>query len=216
LTPDTVHTESASESGRQSVASQCRYAREPIGLQSPIMRAVVTCVVVAGAFLWPLTGATASDEGHTLVIEEGPPLLTRLIGTWTLAGTIAGKPTVHTVKAVWSLHDNYVRLEEKSLEPDSKGRPAYEATVFVGWNQHTHTYVCIWLDSTEVVNGVVSCEAQPTPNAIPFLFRDGQGKTIFSNTFTYHPATDQWDWALDEVDEATRTSFARVTLNRAH
>lgn len=147
--------------------------------------------------------------------RENQQALAKLVGNWTLSGTIGGKRTVHSVRAVSWLHGNYVRLEERSQEVDSQGRPAYEATVYVGWNSHTLAYVCTWLDSTAVEDGSGSCTGQPAPNAMPFIFCNGAGDTIIATTFTYHPSSDKWDWAIDNLDASTRTPFARVVLTRS-
>jgi len=163
------------------------------------------------------TAAHAADGVRpeaTTVIDEGRPLLAKLVGRWTLSGTIRGKPTVHAVRAVPSLQGNYVRIEERSRERDPQGRPVYEATIFVGWNSRTGTYVCTWLDSTEVETGDVSCVAHPAANAMPFVFRDGSGNAVIATTFTYHPSSDRWEWAIDNVQGDRRTTFARLTLSR--
>ena len=42
------------------------------------------------------------------------PLLERLVGTWVLRGTIAGKDTTHDSVAEWVLGHQYLRIHERS------------------------------------------------------------------------------------------------------
>src|SRR5262252_3337504 len=72
-------------------------------------------------------------------------LLDRLVGHWTLSGTIAGQETKHDVDAEWVLNHQYVKIHEVSHERDAAGRPRYEANVFIGWHAVQKRYVCIWI-----------------------------------------------------------------------
>lgn len=139
-------------------------------------------------------------------------LLNRMAGRWVLTGTIAGQETTHDVEADWTLQRTYMRINEVSRERGDNGLPAYEATIYVGWlNDH---YVCIWLDNTEVASGEVTCTAAETPDVIPFVFRDAQGRIIFINTFTYDRAVDSWEWRMDNIRDGQPVTFGLVTLRR--
>src|SRR5512142_1995786 len=75
-------------------------------------------------------------------------LLDRMTGKWTLRGTIAGQQTTHDVNGAWVLGHQYVQMNEVSQEREAKGHPAYEATVFIGWDARSEDYACLWLDNT--------------------------------------------------------------------
>jgi hypothetical protein len=111
-------------------------------------------------------------------------LLDHMTGKWVLQGTIAGKETTHDIVSEWVLSHEYVRLHEVSREKDAKGRPAYEAIVFIGWNQTSGEYACLWLDSTG--GGGLSAQAighaKRGGDEIAFLFK-GQDGSIFHTTF---------------------------------
>jgi hypothetical protein len=141
-------------------------------------------------------------------------MLSRLVGRWVLTGTIAGQSTVHDVEADWALQGNYVRLSEISRERGDNGQPIYEATVFIGWAEGAHRYVCIWLDNTEVASGGVTCSAADAQDAIPLEFRDAQGTLILTNTFLYDADSGAWEWRIDNVRGNAVTPFARVSLRR--
>jgi len=80
-------------------------------------------------------------------------LLDKFVGTWVLRGTMAGGEVTHDIVAGWTLGHQYMKFDEVSREIDDAGKPLYEATVFIGWDQPSGRYVCQWLDST---GGVVS------------------------------------------------------------
>ncbi len=147
------------------------------------------------------------------------PLLDRMIGEWVLEGTIAGERTTHDVVFEWVLGHHYVRFHEVSREKDAAGRPAYEAIVFIGWDEPSGRYACLWLDSTggggltAVAAGAIGYGAAGG-DSIPFVFRDPDGGAIH-NTFRYDRSTDTWEWRIDNQEEdGTREPFARVTLSR--
>jgi hypothetical protein len=179
------------------------------------MPTTLTGVLALAVSVQSAMAAGSSDPKHSAAIAETHPnLLKRLVGNWVLKGELAGKQTVHDVLASWVLNDRYVRLDEVSRDLDGHGRSAYEASIYIGWESHTRTYTCIWLDSTAVDAGGGSCAARPVPNQFPFLFMDKAGTVIFANTFVYNPSTDQWEWQLDEVSKGKRAPFGRVVLSR--
>ncbi len=75
-------------------------------------------------------------------------LLDHLTGSWILQGTIAGHETTHDIESEWVLSHEYLRLHETSREKNVQGHSAYEAIVFIEWNQSSKEYKCLWLDST--------------------------------------------------------------------
>ena len=81
-------------------------------------------------------------------------LLNRLTGKWILNGTIDGQKTIHDIDAQWVLNGQYVQLKEESREKDQKGKPFYEAIVYICWEESKKQYSCLWLDNTS--NGGIS------------------------------------------------------------
>ena len=142
-------------------------------------------------------------------------LLERMAGTWVLKGTIAGKPTTHDVTAEWVLSHEYLRLHEVSREKDAGGRPAYEAIVFIGWDQPSDRYACLWLDSTGGggLNGQAIGYAKRGGDSIAFLFKGSDG-SLFHTTFLYDRKVDAWEWRMDGEEAGKLQPFARVTLAR--
>lgn len=160
-----------------------------------------------------LTLPTLPASAQTGGLQD--PLLDRLIGEWVLEGTIGGEHTTHDVVFDWVLGHHYVRFHEVARERDSTGAPAYEAIVFIGWDEPSQRYACLWLDSTGG-EGLTSQAIGYGPRAgdtIPFLFHMPDG-TPFHTTFAYDRSTDTWRWQMDGEDNGVLRPFARVTLTR--
>ncbi len=168
------------------------------------------CLKLVTAFV-VLVGSTFADQ---TTFQDS--LLDRLIGRWILKGEIARKQTIHDVTSEWVLGHQYVRLHEVSREKDSKGHPAYEASVFIGWDQSSGEYACLWLDSTS--SSGFSTEgvgrARRIGEDIPFVFSDTNHQVTFRNTFSYDKQTDSWAWRMDNVRNGKDVPFGRVKLTK--
>ena len=72
--------------------------------------------------------------------------------------------TTHEVENAWVLGHQYLRIHEVSRDKNADGSPAYEAIVFVGWDQLTSRYFAIWLD---VWGGFSKSAARVIPHYLP-------------------------------------------------
>ncbi|HSZ61342.1 MAG TPA: hypothetical protein VK828_06075 [Terriglobales bacterium] len=143
-------------------------------------------------------------------------LLDHLTGNWILQGTIAGREATHDIDSGWVLNHEYLRFHELSREKNAQGQPAYEAIVFIEWDEPSHEYKCLWLDSTG--GGGLSnpiAQGKRGNDEITFLFRDKDDKNSgVRTTFAYNKAADSWSWIIDNESGDKITSFARVKLTR--
>jgi hypothetical protein len=142
------------------------------------------------------------------------PLLDHLVGKWVLQGTIASKATTHDVSGEWVLEHHYVMIHEVSREKNDKGEPAYQATIYIGWNETTKEFACVWLD---VYGGLASESigvAHANENELPFVFKDGKGQVSFKNDFAYDAKSGSWEWRMDNVANGADKPFGRVKLTR--
>lgn len=148
--------------------------------------------------------------------ESAPrdPLLDRTTGSWVLKGTIAGRETTHDIESDWVLNHEYVRIHETSREKNAQGRAAYEAIVFIEWDESSNEYACLWLDSTEGggLSSQVIGHGKRSGNGIAFLFKSKAGN--FHTTFAYGKGTDTWRWIMDDEESGKLVPFARVKLTR--
>lgn len=142
-------------------------------------------------------------------------LLNHMAGKWTLQGTIDGKETTHDIEASWVLAHQYFQLHEISHEKNANGEPEYEAIVYIGWDQPSGRYVCLWLDVTSGggLSSTVYGYAEKSEDKLPFLFKGGDG-SIFHTTFTYDRAVGFWTWNMDGEENGKLQPFARVKLTR--
>ena len=175
---------------------------------------IVICFLCVGACADAQPATAANPPAASASADESGALMDKLVGRWILTGTIAGQATVHDVEAEWTLQHKYVRITETSREAGDNGAPAYEATIYVGWLESEHRYVCIWLDNTEVASGAITCSAHAARDAIPFEFRDAQGALSFTNTFAYNRGADTWEWRMDNINNGVAQTFGAVTLRR--
>ena len=143
------------------------------------------------------------------------PLLERMTGAWVLQGTIGGQETTHDVVVEWVLGHQYLRLTEVAREKDAQGRSAYEAIVFIGWDQPSGEYACLWLDSTGGggLTGQAIGHARRNGDAIAFLFKASDG-SLFHTTFAFNREAGTWQWLMDGEEGGKLQPFARVTLTR--
>ena len=86
-----------------------------------------------------MTSFSASAQEPT----RKDPLLDRLTGSWTLQDTIAGHETTHDIESEWVLNHEYLQLHETSREKNAQGQPAYEAIVFIEWDESSNDYVTV-------------------------------------------------------------------------
>lgn len=158
-----------------------------------------------------------SLAGGTVTAQALPPdsVFDRLIGTWVLQGTIAHQTTTHDVTFTWMLNRTYVQMHEVSRERQSDGSPAYEAVVLFTRDPRTGEYACMWLDNTGVslFEPAGVGRGRVAGDSLPFLFRYS-ATAGFHNTFVYQPASDSWEWHMDNDSAGVRRPFARVTLTR--
>ncbi len=170
------------------------------------MRKILGVVLLSSLISFPASAQSPTFQD---------PLLEHLIGSWILRGTIGGSETTHDIDAEWVLGHQYVRLHEVSREKDAQGQPAYEAIVFIGWDEPSAGYACLWLDSTGGggLKGQAIGHAKRSGDEIPFLFRGGDG-SLFHTTFAYRAASDSWEWQMDAEEGGKLQPFARVRLTR--
>lgn len=142
-------------------------------------------------------------------------LLDHFIGKWILHGTIDGKETTHDIVTEWVLNHQYVQFHETSHEKNANFEAMYEAIVFLGWDQPSSQYSCLWLDVTG--GGGLSAQAighaERSDDKMAFLFKGNDG-SLFHTTFLYERGSDTWQWLMDGEVNGELQPFARVKLTR--
>jgi hypothetical protein len=136
-----------------------------------------------------------------------------MTGHWVLRGKIGKRETTHDVDAAWVLNKEYVQIHEVSREKDAKGRPQYDAIVYVSWDGKAGHYACLWLDTTAVSSfSPVGIGQLADPNRIVFEF--GDRNDGIETTFAFDGARKSWRWEIDNLEKGKRSTFARLVLTR--
>jgi hypothetical protein len=141
-------------------------------------------------------------------------LLDHMTGSWLLQGKIAHTDIVHDIDVNWVLGHQYILIKETSHEKKADGQPAYEANVYVGWDQSSNEYVCAWLDVYGGISPQSIGRSKPNGNEIFFVFRDSSNADNFHTKFIYNKNNDSWQWLMDNVDKGKLLPFADVKLTR--
>ncbi len=68
------------------------------------------------------------------------PLLDKMVGHWTLSGTMVGRPATHDVDVEWVMNHQFLRIHEV----DKAG--GYEAMPMIGYDNTSERYVAHWID----------------------------------------------------------------------
>ncbi len=142
------------------------------------------------------------------------PLLDKLQGAWVITGTIAGEETTDDLDVEWVNQHQYFRLHEISRDRRPNGRPRYEATVYIWWNQPTAKYGIVWLDDFGGLSIQSIGLASKVGDQLPFVSTNPDG-SFTRTTMTYNPAMKSWTWTIDEDHAGKLSRFAALTLTRA-
>jgi len=142
-------------------------------------------------------------------------LLDKFAGTWVLEGTMAGGKVVHDIEAEWVLGHQYLRIHEIAREVDAEGAPAYEAIVFIGWDDRVDQYTNLWLDVTGAGGlngeGIGRADKRDDELAFFFVFPDG---SPWHTTFTYDRADDSWRWHMEGEPRGAAEPFTLARMTR--
>ncbi len=123
-------------------------------------------------------------------------LLAHLVGSWTLTGRRGQVDLRQEVRAHWAIQDRYVQMHFLEVGPIPEGKTRYEAIYLLGYDPASGEYELHLFDSfgsaySRVVGIGTRCD-----DSIEFLFDYPAGQ--FTNRFTWHGATGEWDMLLRE------------------
>ena len=146
-------------------------------------------------------------DGPKQIFQDS--LLEQVIGTWTMAGAVRGRPATYTLRADWVLNHQFLRLDMRDVaEP-----PTYQATAFIGYDHASERYVAHWLDAFGGRFSETLGFGQRSGPAIRFVFEYPDGP--FHTTFTLDAGGRGWAILMQDrgADGAWR-EFAHYALRR--
>lgn len=160
--------------------------------------------------LLPLAGlplARAQRDGRGNRFDDD--LFARLEGNWTLTRQIRGTEIQNRVSASWVLQHQFLLLRMSDVAIP----PRYEADVYIGFSYAANEYVAHWIDNFGGHYSGVG-RGRRSGNSVAFRFDYPDGP--FFNTFSWDPASGDWNCHLESVaKDGTRQTFARDHLVRA-
>jgi hypothetical protein len=149
-----------------------------------------------------LIGAVAVSRATPLGAQapaEPPPLplLERMIGQWTMTGTVRGRPATYRLGATWVLQRRFLELHMVDVQHTP---PRYEARVFIGPDTASGRILGHWLDNFGAAYSVPPASGVASGDSLTLDFPYPSG--VFHDTFAYDATTDTWTIRLDAADGA--------------
>lgn len=148
---------------------------------------------------------TLDGPGHVFKDE----LLDKLVGNWKSTGKIGNRAVEYQIKADWTLKHQF--LEVHMI--DAATPPAYEARVFIGYDNTSERYVAHWID---VFGGRWSETlgfGARSGNTVKFVFEYPDGP--FHTTFAWAAETGSWKLLMQQKNKAGNwTVFAEQELRK--
>jgi hypothetical protein len=142
-------------------------------------------------------GPPAPQDGPNHPLHD--EMLDNLVGQWTLKGTIVGHSGDADMDAAWVLNHQFLKIHEKGIAV-IPGRPAYEAEVYVGYDNASERYVIHWIDIYGGRFSETLGYGTKSGNTIKFVFEYPDGP--FHNTFTWNPESKTWHFLLEQKNDA--------------
>jgi len=146
-------------------------------------------------------------DGRNRIFRD--ELLDKLVGSWKVTRKIRGQTVENSLRAEWVLNHQFLLVHMK----DVANPPAYEAMVFIGYDNTSERYVVHWLDNFGGRFSETLGYGQRSGNSIKFVFEYPDGP--FHNTFTWNEKTRGWNFLAQSKDKTGKwVVFAEDTLSQ--
>ena len=119
-------------------------------------------------------------------------LLDRLAGAWAMVGAVRSHPATYSLKAEWILNHQFLRLDMRDIADP----PAYQATVYIGYDNASERYVAHWLDAGGGRVSETLGYGHRVGSAIRLTFEYPDGP--FHTTFTLDPGGRSWSVLMQD------------------
>ena len=165
-------------------------------------KAVIVMLLLASC-----AGPVVAQNPRDAVFKDD--LLDNLAGEWRLIRKMQGRITENVVRAEWVLNHQFFRIQMRNVE----NPPAYEATIFIGWDPMQERYVVHWLDVFGGRSSQTLGYGTRNGNTIKFAF--AYPEHPFVNTFSWNPDAKTWNFLMQQKNTNKSWSvFAEDNLSR--
>jgi hypothetical protein len=135
--------------------------------------------------------------------------LQQLAGSWEMTGTIRGKPVRQRGEGSWVLAGAWLRFTIVDLAVP----PAYQATVYVGFDASSGDYVAHWLDQFGAAGARVVATGHRDGRQLVLTFPYSEG--AFRDTFSLEAGGERGTLLLEaQQADGHWSQFASYRLQR--
>jgi hypothetical protein len=136
-------------------------------------------------------------------------LLDNLAGHWMLTRKIRGKEIQNSVDAEWVLNHQFLQVHMKDLATP----PAYEALIFMGYDNTSERYVVHWIDVYGGRTSETLGYGKRNGTSMPLVFEYPDGP--FHNTLTWDGTAKTWVFSMEHKNASGQwVPFGEDTLRR--
>ena len=162
------------------------------------------------AALLALTLAVTAHAAAPSAPPGADPFLALLAGPWNMVATVPGKPTWHQHgEGRWVLKDGWLCLSII----DIASPPAYQASVYLGFDPKAGDYIAHWLDQFGAAGARVLATGKRDGQTLVLLFPYAEGQ--FRDTLTLAADGSSGTLLLESQEkDGSWSTFASYTLTR--
>src|SRR5437762_2105591 len=179
-----------------------------------LIRLIVCSLLLASVSMGSSAASMCQDarqdalDGPGHVLKDD--LLDKLAGNWKSTGKIGNRVVEYQITSDWALKHQFLEVHMT----DAANPPAYEARVFIGYDNASERYVAHWID---VFGGRWSETlgfGTRSGNSIKFVFEYPDGP--FHTMFTWLPETGSWKLMMQQKEKSGNWAmFAEQELRKA-
>jgi len=137
--------------------------------------------------------------------------LDRLVGSWTLTGSIGSTQLKQKVDARWVIQGQFLEVHCLQEKPVPQDQVPYEAIYMLGYNNQSGEYSMHLFDTFGESYARMVGIGKRKDDSIEFLFE--YPNSLFSNTFTWNGEAREWTMLLRQQEETGKWKiFATKTL----
>ena len=160
------------------------------------IRLIACCLLLASVSTTSRAASMTQDglDGPRRVLKDD--LLDKLVGNWKSTGKIGNRAVEYQITSDWTLKHQFLEVHMT----DAANPPAYEARVFIGYDNASERYVAHWID---VFGGRWSETlgfGTRSGSAIRFVFEYPDGP--FHTTFIFAPEPGTWKMSMEQKDKS--------------